>query len=424
MQPDGKRHGLGLSQADGGNGLAGSGRHDRSDTLQRITGARRRAESEHGVDTGIGQQQLQRATEDGCGQVAVVSTGSATAAVPGSSAVSAARVPVSGTAICRPARTHASAARTPAPPALLSTATRGQAGSGWRHSSASSPGSSVISSTASTPAWANNASRTARGVAPPALCEAAANRPASELPERTVRTGIRRARRRARAANQRGAAQRLDVDHRGPGAAVLSPPEKHVVRIDVHGVARRHHRRGPQTEPVQLRGDRDDHPAGLRRHSDLPAGHRVPEGGLHRDVRVGVDQTQTVRPDHAHAVAAEGRGQSPGERRASADARRDHQQSPYTPATALLGDIRHRVRRYTDDGEVDGARQLRHRRHAGDSLDLVSVRVDRVHRSDKPAVEDAAQNQPPTESGRRPTPTTAREHGWKTGRRLAAPASA
>ncbi|MDT7614272.1 MAG: hypothetical protein QOF00_1719 [Pseudonocardiales bacterium] len=137
------------------------------------------------------------------GTVAVVSTGSATAAVPGSSAVSAARVPVSGTAICRPARTHAPAARTPAPPALLSTATRGPAGSGWRHS-ASSPGSSVISSTASTPVWANNASHTARGVALPALCEAAADRPASELPERTVRTGIRRARRRARIANTRG----------------------------------------------------------------------------------------------------------------------------------------------------------------------------------------------------------------------------
>ena len=133
-----------------------------------------------------------------------VSTGFAVAAPLGSSLCSLRCVRSDSGATMRPRASHASAASTPIPPAFETTAVRRPAGTRCQDRAATSSMSSSSRSTARTPACRNSASRVARGVAVDAVCEAAARCPAAELPDRTVRTGMRSASRRAKRENLRG----------------------------------------------------------------------------------------------------------------------------------------------------------------------------------------------------------------------------
>ena len=87
---------------------------------------------------------------------------------------------------------------------MLSTANLAPVGNGWQASTVAAPSRSVRLSTAITPAWRNSASRVTAGVAVAAVCEAAARRATSDVPDRTASTGLVRPSRRAIRANLRG----------------------------------------------------------------------------------------------------------------------------------------------------------------------------------------------------------------------------
>ncbi len=135
---------------------------------------------------------------------AVVSTVPAKAEPVGSSLASLRWVVLLSVATCSPLSPQASAASTPAPPALDTTATRLPAGSGWLAIIAAASTSSPRLGTAMMPAWPNSASWVISGVATAAVCEAAARCPAADRPEITVSTGSRCPTRRAVRAKARG----------------------------------------------------------------------------------------------------------------------------------------------------------------------------------------------------------------------------
>ncbi len=135
---------------------------------------------------------------------AVVSTGLVTAAPDGSRPASRRRVATARAGTTSPWSPHASAASTPAPPALVTTATRFPAGNGCAASRAATSTTSPRPGTAMMPACRNSASWVTSGVAAAAVCEAAAAWPAADRPPTTVITGIRWPTRRAVLANLRG----------------------------------------------------------------------------------------------------------------------------------------------------------------------------------------------------------------------------
>jgi hypothetical protein len=124
------------------------------------------------------------------GTAAVVSTGPVTSAPAGSHRRISAWTRPSSTTTSRPASVQASAASTPAPPALDTMATRPPLGTGWVANRAAVSSSSPMSRVATMPACSNSASRVTIGVAADAVCEAAARCPAAERPACTVRTGM------------------------------------------------------------------------------------------------------------------------------------------------------------------------------------------------------------------------------------------
>ena len=135
---------------------------------------------------------------------AVVSTGFAIVAPDGRISASRCLVGSEIGASTSPSSMQASAASTPAPPALDTTATRRPAGQGWQDRNAAVPISSPRLSVAMTPACSNSASRVTSGVAAAAVCDFAARWPSADRPPTTVSTGIWRPTRRAVVANLRG----------------------------------------------------------------------------------------------------------------------------------------------------------------------------------------------------------------------------
>ena len=105
---------------------------------------------------------------------AVVSTGPPTAAPFGSSRRSRSWVRAPVPATLRPASTQASAASTPAPPALVTMATFLPAGAGWFASRTAVSSSAPRLEVAMMPACSNRACRVISGAATAAVCEAAA----------------------------------------------------------------------------------------------------------------------------------------------------------------------------------------------------------------------------------------------------------
>ena len=104
----------------------------------------------------------------------------------------------------RPASAQASAASTPAPPALATMATLRPAGTGWLASRTAVSRSSPRLAVAMMPACSNRAWRVISGAAAAAVCEAAARWPGADLPACTVSTGMCALTRRAVRANLRG----------------------------------------------------------------------------------------------------------------------------------------------------------------------------------------------------------------------------
>jgi len=104
----------------------------------------------------------------------------------------------------RPASTHASAASTPAPPALEMMLTRLPAGTGCSASSTAASSSSPKLVVAMTPACSNSACRVISGATAAAVCEAAARWPGADRPACTVSTGMVALTRAALRANLRG----------------------------------------------------------------------------------------------------------------------------------------------------------------------------------------------------------------------------
>jgi hypothetical protein len=134
-----------------------------------------------------------------------MSTGLATEASAGSTARSASWVPSASGSTRSFCGASASAQRIPGPPALVTTATRSPAGSGWRVSNPATSNISPIVSVRISPAWANSASTVvsdAASIAP--VCEEAARCPAAVRPLLTAITGLEALTRRAMRPNLRG----------------------------------------------------------------------------------------------------------------------------------------------------------------------------------------------------------------------------
>ena len=294
---------------------------------------------------------------------AVVSTGLCTLAVVGTSSPNAAHVSSASAAICRPSRTQASAASTPSPPALLSTATDRPLGSGCQLNAITTSVSSGTLSTAITPAWRNNASLVTDGVAVEAVCEAAARCPASLVAERMASTGLRRRDPPCQPGELAGVAEGLQVQHHDPGLLVVFPPHQQVVAADVELVPGGDEVRQAEAESAQLLLHADGDAAGLRDQADVARERAAGrEGGVHPHGRRAGRDTETVRADEAHAMCANGFQQFLG-----IDARRDDDQCPHTPGTALLGDRGHGLRRHAQHRELGCLRQLAHRGVAVDA---------------------------------------------------------
>ena len=133
-----------------------------------------------------------------------MSTGFVTLASAGSIARSLRRDAAVSAGNVSPDASHASAHRIPSPPAFVSTATRGPAGSGCRDSSPARSISSSSVRTLITPAWWNRASTAVSEPARAAVCDPAALAPAVVAPALRAITGLWRETRRARRANLRG----------------------------------------------------------------------------------------------------------------------------------------------------------------------------------------------------------------------------
>ncbi len=124
---------------------------------------------------------------------ASISTGLCVLAAAGSRAARALSVWGANWARVRPACSSASAAVTPGPPALVSTATLRPWGSGHQARARAHWNISSVVLARSTPARAKAASKAASAPASAPVCEAAARRPASKRPTFSATSGFRRA---------------------------------------------------------------------------------------------------------------------------------------------------------------------------------------------------------------------------------------
>jgi hypothetical protein len=113
---------------------------------------------------------------------------------------------------------------------------------------------------------------------------------------------------------------------------------------------------------------------------------------------IGVDHAEAVRSDQPHPVPAHRVEQSAPLRLVAGDPCGDHQQAPYSPAPALLGDVWHGRRRHAHHRQVRDLGQGRHARIAGYPGDLRSVRVDREQLPGEATVVDPAQDRVPDRS--------------------------
>ena len=132
-------------------------------------------------------------------------------------------VPAVRLATCRPASPHASAASTPPPRVLDTTATLCPWGTGCEASRAAVSSSSPRLAAAITPACSSRACLVRGGVTAAAARAAARRRPAADRPTFTVRTGLLRPRRRAVRANLRG----FPNDSRYSTASLVAVSDSH-----------------------------------------------------------------------------------------------------------------------------------------------------------------------------------------------------
>ena len=135
-------------------------------------------------------------------------------------------------------------------------------------------------------------------------------------------------------------------------------------------------------------------------HADSPvlgdhpgaAGGKVTRGRRGRQADAGHRNAAGGRARQAHAAAADGLQQTRFLRRGQP--RRDHHQRPDAAVPALPGhlhDLRRRHRHYRQVGRL---RQRGDRPDAADSLELTTLRADRVHPSGETGVADVAQDDP------------------------------
>ncbi len=152
-------------------------------------------------------------------------------------------------------------------------------------------------------------------------------------------------------------AERLQVEEHDVGRRVLLPELEEVVARQIGLVTRRDERRQPQAAPPCL-GDRGDADRGALRGQRHAAGRGQDLRGRRDepDLGIGVDHTQAVRPDHAHAGRPADREQL-GEARAAGgagvgEAFGQHGDAAHSRGRALAGRPEHVGRGHGQDREV------------------------------------------------------------------------
>ena len=261
--------------------------------------------------------------------------------------------------------THASAARIPGPPPLLTIATRRPRGSGWCASRIAVSKSSSSVSTRITPAWRNSASTATSGAASAAVCDAGAaraGRRASAL-HRHDRLRPRDAAREARELAR--VPERLEVQQDHVGVGIVLPVLEEVVAAHVGLVAHRHERRDAEAR-VTRRGRaarcRARPTATRTRRARRAAGtaRRSRSCGCRRSVLTTPMQFgPTTRMPLRRASSTSSRSRAPA--LDLREAGRDHDEAAHARRGAFLDDVEHRGRRRDDHGEVDRGRGCRAR---------------------------------------------------------------
>ncbi len=248
------------------------------------------------------------------------------------------------------------------------------------------------------------------------VCAPAARAPAAPRALFTATIGVERERRRATRANVRGFPKDSRYSSTTPVAGSVLPEAQEVVAGQVGLVADRDEGREADPELARVLQQRDPQAAALREHPHVAARrHLAREGRVEQGVGGGVDDAQAVRPHQAHAgrpadldqLALDPRPLLPD----LGEAGREDHQRVHPSLTALPGDVQDRGRRHRDDGEIDRLGQIgdpRQRRHA---LHPVGRPVDRVQAARVSAGPDVVQHLPahgPPRAGgahdHRPTP--------------------
>ena len=312
---------------------------------------------------------------------------------PGTSASSALRVTSDGSASTRPAPSSASVARNAGPHELVSTATRGPAGSAWRVSTLAVWNIWVNVSTRITPDWSS--------IAPTEASDGQPDGSAHVLPHAPAdlhghdRLGPRHLA--GDAAELARVAERLQVQEDDVGVGVVLPVAQEVVAGHVGLVADGDERRDAQAPRPQLLDDGGADRARLGGQADA-AGQRIDVGerGVQPDLGRRVDDAEAVRPDEPHPVPAGQRDQVVLEALAGVvlvgEARRDDDQPLHPPHRALLDDAHHLVGRHADHGQVQLAGDVEHRVPGPHARHVVRARVDRVHGPLEPAAHQVVEH--------------------------------
>ena len=191
----------------------------------------------------------------------------------------------------------------------------------------------------------------------------------------------------------------LEVEQHDLGGVVLLPVLEEVVAGDVGAVAGADERGQAEAAVLHLLQDRRAERAGLAEEARATAGrHHRGEGGVERDLGVGVDDAERVGADQAQAVGAGQPDQAalpqPALLARLGEARRDHDQAVHALGGTVEHDVLHGLGRHGDDRHVDVAGDLADRlprRHPGDR---VGVGVDHVDASGEVAEDHVAHQRP------------------------------
>ena len=214
-------------------------------------------------------------------------------------------------------------------------------------------------------------------------------------PDFTATTGLRTTDPACDAGELARVTDRLQVEQHDLGRLVLLPVLEQVVAGDVGAVSGRHERRQAQAATLDVLQDRHAERAGLAEEPDPTArrDHRR-QGRVERDVAVGVDHAEAVRPDQSQpvrpgqadqstlppAALVTGLGEAAGDDDQAVDALRG----------AVEHDVLHGVGGHRDDRQVDLVGDLPHRRVRRHARDSVGRGVHDVDPTGVPAKDEVA----------------------------------